>query len=256
MQLAHERVSSGSGAGRPIVLVHGITERGEGWRPLVAPLAEDHVVLVVDLRGHGASAKGDRYDPLTLATDVHDTVIAADLGSEAPLMIGHSLGGVVVSAYAAMFPARGVINVDQPLRLAGFKDALAQLEPMLRGSRESFEEAIGMVFDSMMGPLDAEQAARIVALRRADQDVVLGIWGTVFDSTPDELDAQVGALAGGITVPYLSLHGIDPGDEYTAWLTSVVPSATVEVWADHGHYPHLIDEPRFLDRVRAFDATL
>src|SRR6185503_14823475 len=107
---------------------------------------------------------------------------------------------------------------------------LGQLEPMLRGTRAEFERAIEMVFASMMGPLDDEQSARIRGLRHADQDVVLGIWGTVFRSTPEELDAQVGALAGGITVPYLSLHGIDNGPEYAAWLTDAVPTATVEVW--------------------------
>jgi pimeloyl-ACP methyl ester carboxylesterase len=83
--------------------------------------------------------------------------------------------------------------------------------------------------------------------------VVLGIWGTVFDSTPDELDAQVDALVGGITVPYLALHGIDPGDEYGAWLTGAIASAQFEVWPDVGHYPHLVHPDRFLDRVASFD---
>ena len=258
MQLVHHRIdpsTPSSNGARAIVLVHGITERGESWRPLLQPLAAEHTVLVVDLRGHGDSPKGDGYDPLTLAADVHDTVVAAELGDDGPLMIGHSLGGVVVSAYAAAFPTRGVINVDQPLRLASFKDTLGQLEPMLRGDRASFDAAIEMVFSMMMGPLDAAEAQRISALRRADPDVVLGIWGTVFDSTAAELDAQIEALAGAIRVPYLSLHGSDPGPDYASWLTGLVPSATVEVWADQGHYPHLIDQGRFVDRVRAFEAT-
>lgn len=254
MELVHERIATSTA--RPIVLVHGITERAEQWRPLISALAAHHLVLTVDLRGHGGSPKGDLYDPITLATDVHDTVLAADLGPELPLLIGHSLGGVVVSAYAAMFPTRGVINVDQPLRLAGFKDALGQLEPMLKGTTAEFEAAIDMVFASMMGPLDEEQSTRVRALRHADQQVVLAIWATVFDSTPEDLDAQVGALVAGITVPYLSLHGVDPGEEYIDWLTGLVPSATVEVWADHGHYPHLVDRQRFLRRVADFDDTL
>jgi len=86
--------------------------------------------------------------------------------------------------------------------------------------------------------------------------VVLGVWSTVLEATPKQLDAQVARLAVGLAVPYLSLHGADPGPDYPAWLAGLVPSAIVEVWPDHGHYPHLVDQARFLDRVHTFDATL
>jgi pimeloyl-ACP methyl ester carboxylesterase len=124
---------------------------------------------------------------------------------------------------------------------------------LLKGDADSFAMAIGLVFGSMAGALPAAEVVRIEALRRADQSVVLGIWGTVFDSTPHELDAQVDALAGGINVPYLALHGMDPGEDYAAWLTGAVPSAAYELWPDVGHYPHLVHPDRFLDRLAAFD---
>src|SRR5215203_5233032 len=168
MHLAHER----TGSGPALILIHGITERHESWRPLIGPLAEQYEVVAVDLRGHGDSPTGDPYDPVTLATDVHETVTA--LGLVNPLVIGHSLGGVVASAYAAVARPRAVINVDQPLRLAAFKDALGQLEPMLRGDEASFRTAMDMIFESMWGPLPAAEIARIGALRDARQDVVLG----------------------------------------------------------------------------------
>jgi pimeloyl-ACP methyl ester carboxylesterase len=189
-----------------------------------------------------------------MASDVRETVLASGVaGVDEALLVGHSLGGIVVSAYGAMFPTRGIVNVDQPLRLSAFKEGLSQLEPLLRGDADSFAMAIGLVFGSMAGALPAAEADRIEALRRADQSVVLGIWATVFDSTPDELDAQVDALAGGITAPYLALHGMDPGEGYAAWLTGAVPSAAYELWPDVGHYPHLVDPERFLARLAAFD---
>lgn len=247
MLLAHERTGSGPG----LVLIHGITERHDSWRPLIDPFAEHYDVVAVDLRGHGESPTGDGYDPLTLAADVHETI--SSLGMNHPLVIGHSLGGVVASAYATVARPRAIINVDQPLRLAAFKEALGQLEPMLRGDEASFEMALGMVFDSMMGPLPADEAARIVALRHARQDVVLAIWGTIFDSSTNELDTIVESLISAVTVPYLSLHGIDPGEGYTSWLRRLMPSATVEVWPDQGHYPHLVQPTRFIERVVDFD---
>jgi len=85
---------------------------------------------------------------------------------------------------------------------------------------------------------------------------VLGTWRAVFESSVDELDATVGSMLGAVTVPYLSLHGDDPGDEYRAWLTSQCATATVEVWPEHGHYPHLVDQPRFLERLAAFEAEV
>jgi pimeloyl-ACP methyl ester carboxylesterase len=108
----------------------------------------------------------------------------------------------------------------------------------------------------MMGALPADEVDRVTKLRRATQNVVLGIWGTVFESTSEELDAQVDALVGGITVPYFSLHGVDPGAEYTSWLRKAVPSATVEVWDNLGHYPHLVNPGPFLDLVNDLDPNM
>ena len=68
------------------------------------------------------------------------------------------------------------------------------------------------------------------------------------------LDQLVRPTLGMISTPYLALHGADPGVEYATWLKSVVPTATLEIWPEHGHYPHLVDPQRFLDRVREFEA--
>ena len=251
MQLTRE-LSGPTGAPQ-LVLIHGITESRASWAPVRNALNQRYRVLAVDLRGHGDSPNGDVYDPIAYGSDVVDTLHA--VGFDKPIVIGHSLGGVVASAVAALGHAAAVINVDQPLRLAAFKEGLTQLEPMLRGDADSFTSAISIVFDSMVGPLAADERHRIAQLRRADQSVVLATWASVFESSVEELDATIDQLAAAVTVPYLSLHGIDPGVEYAPWLTARIPSATVEVWPDHGHYPHLVDLPRFLRRVDQFRAT-
>ena len=63
MLLAHEL--AGDASAPAIVLVHGITESRETWRPIIEALAADHRVLAVDLRGHGASEHEPPYDPRT-----------------------------------------------------------------------------------------------------------------------------------------------------------------------------------------------
>jgi pimeloyl-ACP methyl ester carboxylesterase len=211
-------------------------------------------VVAVDLRGHGQSPDGDAYDPITLATDVRDTLATLNRPDiDSAFIIGHSLGGVVVSAYGTLFPCGAIMNIDQPLRLSAFKEGLSQLEPLLNGDTQSFTTAISVLFESMMGALPADEVDRVTNLRRATQNVVLGIWGTVFESTSEELDAQVDALVAGISAPYFSLHGVDPGAEYTSWLRNAVPSTTVEIWDNLGHYPHLVNPGRFLELVNDLD---
>ena len=252
MLLAHELI--GHTSDPALVLIHGITDSRHMWHPLMHPLAADHLVLAIDLRGHGESDTDDGYDPLSYASDVVET--AAALGVSDAVIVGHSLGGVVASAFAAIAPCRAVVNIDQPLRLSGFKEVLSRLAPMLNGTRHSFDQALEQLFGAMDGPLSASEQARLRLLRRADQSVVLATWAQIFESTEAELDEMTATLLAGIVVPYLSLHGADPGPEYEPWLQSLVPTATVEVWPDMGHYLQLVDPPRFLARLAEFEAQV
>jgi pimeloyl-ACP methyl ester carboxylesterase len=247
-----------AGAGQPLVLVHGITESRRTWDPLVAPLIDaGYRVIAVDLRGHGASSRVGPYDLVTMAGDL-GAVLQAEDAVDA-LLVGHSLGGAVVTAYAAGGPCRGVVNVDQPLSLGGFQSVLRDLQPSLEGGHEAFTGAITAIFDQMAGPLVGAERRRVDHLRSdhirdAGSDVVLGVWDMMFTATAEEIDASVDALAASIDVPYLSLHGIDPGPDYPTWLAERIPNAVVEVWPEHGHYPHLMDGSRFVQRVVTFDA--
>jgi pimeloyl-ACP methyl ester carboxylesterase len=242
--LAHDQ----QGEGPLLVLVHGITENRHSWDPIVADLAANHRVLRVDLRGHGESPKAESYDISELAADVEALV------DEVPLLVGHSLGGTVVTAYAARFPVRGVVNIDQSLNLTPMQAGLKQQEPLLRS--EAFPMVINALFDSLRGQAADEEWARLTALRSYEPDVVLGIWSVLLDTTPEQLDAIVDAMVSPITAPYLELNGFDLGPDYTAWLQSKLPQASVETWDGVGHYPHLVRPVEFLARLAAFEASL
>jgi pimeloyl-ACP methyl ester carboxylesterase len=242
-----------AGDGPPIVLVHGITESRRSWDPLVAPLAREHRVVAVDLRGHGESDRRPPYDALTMAADVHAVVEASS--TTEPLVVGHSLGGAVVSVYAAASPVRGVVNVDQPLELGGFRALLEPLEPMLRGDNDSFQSLMRQIFDSLYGALPPEERARIESHSHPEQAVVLGAWDFVLTTSLQELDELSRSTAASITAPYLALHGTDPGEGYVAWLKDVMPDATLELWPGIGHYPHLVEPDRFVQRVSEFSSA-
>ena len=242
------------GAGPALVLVHGVTESHHSFDPLIGSLAENHDVLALDLRGHGESTREGPYDVLRLALDVQETLAAA--GVSDVVLVGHSLGGSVVSVAAALMRVRGVVNLDQTMDLTSFQASLRALEPLLRADAATFAATMDMIFDAMRGPLSDEEWARLRALRRYDQEVVLDIWASVFELGEDELAAMVTNLAGAIHAPYLSLHGTDPGENYESWLSALVPQAVVERWAGAGHYPHLAEPERFLARLADFEARL
>jgi pimeloyl-ACP methyl ester carboxylesterase len=243
-----------TGDGEPVVLVHGLSESGESWAPIVDRLSVSKRVVVVDLPGHGRSPATGSYDVVDLAGAV--TAAVASEGIENARYVGHSLGGVVVSAAAASgAPIRSVVNVDQPLKLDDFQDGLQAAAPALRDPT-LFPTVMNAIFDGMTGDvIEESERDRLAALRRLDQDVVLGIWSPVLDSTRDALAERMEAMSRDVRCPYLAIHGIEPGPAYAAWLTGLIPTATVEVWDGLGHYPHLVDPDRFVRRLDEFWTT-
>ena len=100
------------GAGRPIVLLHGLASNSRWWI-LVGPLlAKRFRVLALDQRGHGGSATPDEYDFASVVGDLASFV--DELGLDRPVIVGHSWGGNVAIEYAATRQERpaGIVLVD------------------------------------------------------------------------------------------------------------------------------------------------
>ena len=240
-----------AGAGPSIVLVHGLSEDRRLWDPIVALLVDRFRCLRLDLRGHGESGDADDYSAIAMASDIGTVVTEAHL-DEPPLLVGHSLGAVACLMYAAGSRVRGVVNVDQSLRFDAFAAALLPLADALRGPE------FAPTFMAVLGGLGAEglddaTAARLDELHgSARQDVVMGVWGLLLDAAPGELAAVTDPVLASIDVPYLEIHGGDPGPDYEPWLRTTIPTATLETGWGGGHYPHLADPQRFAARVAAF----
>jgi pimeloyl-ACP methyl ester carboxylesterase len=241
------------GSGAPVVLVHGITESAASFDPITERLATGNEVITLDLRGHGESGRSDSYDLGAMAGDVAAVVSAAEV--DRPHLVGHSLGGAVVTAAGSMLDVASVVDIDQSLQLDTFKAQLAPAEDMLRNA-DQYQSVVDAMFETMMGDLlPAAEQQRVNTLRRADHEVVLGVWELLLTQPVEEIAATVdGALAGytGRNVAYLALFGLDPGPDYSAWLAERITDSSVELWPDHGHYPHLVDPDRFVARLREF----
>lgn len=93
------------GSGPPVIMVHGIGARRQGWSRLVALLRDRFTCITYDLRGHGESALPER--PFGLDELVADLeALRRRLGIDAAHVIGHSLGGMIGPAYARAHPDR------------------------------------------------------------------------------------------------------------------------------------------------------
>jgi len=90
-----------SGAGAPLVLLHGIGLDRRSWDPVVPALARNFDVIAVDLPGFGDSAPG-QADPKALAEAVAG--LLTELGVTSPHLAGNSLGGWVALELAGLSP--------------------------------------------------------------------------------------------------------------------------------------------------------
>lgn len=107
----------GPPGGTPLLLVHGATGRWQTFLPVIPSLLARYHVFALNLRGHGGStpapAGAYRLDDMT-----GDVVafLRQQIGRPA-LLLGHSLGGVVVLATAAAVPdlVTAVVSEDPPL---------------------------------------------------------------------------------------------------------------------------------------------
>ena len=238
------------GSGEAVILVHGITEDRTAWDEVTPRLARDYRVVRIDLPSHGGSSDMPEANALAFARALEE--VARRLELAAPHLIGHSLGGIVVSLAAGTFPAASVVNVDQPFFLGYLIELVRELEPRLRGA--GFVDAMIEMMDRTGGrrlsPRVHEELCRYRA--RGRQDFVMSLWTPLLKQSDRSVASLVEPLLAQIRCPYLSLLGHEPGAEYRDWLRRTIPTATIEVWEGEGHWLHRVDPERFATRVLEF----
>ncbi len=101
------------GTGPPLLLLHGLGGFKEEWACVVPDLARSHTVFMLDLPGQGGSRVEPSWvDAGSLVGWLRDAI--DELCDEAPLVVGHSLGGSITARMAVATPDRvgRVVLVD------------------------------------------------------------------------------------------------------------------------------------------------
>jgi len=145
LQLGADRSLHGGrvGDGRDIVLIHGALTTHVDWleQPL-GELARRGRVFAVDRPGHGQSRRPRfKAGPRDQAAQIREGLLR--LGVKRPVLVGHSLGGMVALAWAEQWPEE----------VAG----LVLLAPITHGEPRPLEHlALGPRALPLIGPMLAE----------------------------------------------------------------------------------------------------
>lgn len=116
--------------GPALLLLHGIGSRGLSWWPVIDALAPRFRLFVPDLRGHGDSDKPPAgYLIDDYARDLAGLIDA--LGLARPLIVGHSLGGVLTLRWAMLRVRRAARIVLEDTALRSGPRAVPLLEAWL-----------------------------------------------------------------------------------------------------------------------------
>lgn len=114
---------SGNSDGKPIVLIHGLLGSRLSWKEQTgSPELQKYRMITYDLRGHGQSGKPDDAEAYRDGRRWADDLAAVLKASDArkPVVVGWSLGGVVISNYLAAYgdeKVGGIVYVDGVIEL-------------------------------------------------------------------------------------------------------------------------------------------
>lgn len=174
------------GAGRPLILVPGITSPAITWGFVAERLAEQFDVFVLDVRGRGLSETGPSlsYGLDAYAADVDG--FAAALGLEDYVFMGHSMGARTGIRLARRHGGRvgKLVLIDPPVSGPGRRPYPASLAWYVDSIRQSRN---GMTIDEMRNfcPTwtDAELRLRAEWLHTCDEDAVRQSFAGFHDET-------------------------------------------------------------------------
>jgi pimeloyl-ACP methyl ester carboxylesterase len=261
LRLYHEK----TGAGPPLLFLHGFAQSSYCWRELAARLPGRRCVAL-DLKGFGQSDKpaDGAYRVSDQARLVRGAIEALDLRDL--VLVGHSLGGAVALATAAELqragaPPRGLVLVGsmsmpqripgalQVLRLPVLGELAAHLTPAPLAVRAAFLLAY-------------HDRRRISAALVAEHARCMNLPGAraALVATARALTAeQIGDLAPELTIPALLLWGRhDPLVPLRVGqsLAAALPNARLEILEDCGHYPQQENPDETARLIREFLSAL
>ncbi len=98
-----------------VIIHHGFMDQCRAWDPVARSLCNDFRIIVVDARGHGDSDWVGRGGSYYFPDYIYDLqMLIQTLECEKVALLGHSMGGAVVTYYGGSFPEKvvGIVNIE------------------------------------------------------------------------------------------------------------------------------------------------
>jgi pimeloyl-ACP methyl ester carboxylesterase len=244
-----------TGAGAPVVLLHGYPLNRAMWQPQVAALRDAYRVVTPDLRGLGETEATP--EPATMEDMARDVAALLDaLEIERAIIGGLSMGGYVTLAFARLFPER--------VRALVLADTKATNDPP--EILEMREQQAQLILEKGMAAMVEAFLPRLVAAETFARQpgIVKHLRGMMLSTKPAGAAAAQRGMAARrnqtdllptLHVPVLIIAGSEdiltpPSD--SAAMRDALPAARLVVLEGAGHMANLESPAGFNQALREF----
>lgn len=240
----------GHPAGRPLVLLHGLSDSWFSYSRVLPALATSYHVYALDQRGHGDSDRpAGGYAMSSMAADVVAFLDA--VGLPRATVVGHSMGSIVAIETVLAAPERldalvligANTSWDAP-EIVGFQQIVEALEdPIAAEFVREFQASTAFepLPDAFMGRVVAESLK-----------LPARVWRGALAGT---IGADYAGRLGAIQAPTLVIGGEE--DAYSSvasqrTLAARIPNAELKLYPQLGHCPHWEQPEAFVRDLEGF----
>ncbi|MFF5174779.1 alpha/beta fold hydrolase [Micromonospora sp. NPDC000089] len=254
-----------TGAGDPVVLVHGSGGGLDSWATVAPRLAPHHEVWMPARRGYGPSDVPPGIKTFADETaDLTAVIRAAYESSGTPVhLVGASYGAILALHTAVTRPPglRSLAVFEPPLFAAG-----SATVPLVDRYRAAFERD------------DARAMAAVLnEVTRVPAEIVAALAATAGDRTPDLVEARRSAIGwlhdlealarddtdvdrwAAVTVPTLLMQGADTWEPMPSTMDALaasLPGVRRVSWQGQSHFVTMTAPGLFVDALREFFADV
>jgi esterase len=240
------------GAGKPLVILHGLFGISDNWALVGKALAHRFRVVIPDLRNHGRSPHSDVFGYPAMMDDLLEMFV--DMQIESPVMLGHSMGGKLAMHLAAEYPEmlHKLVVVDiSPGTVLARQAHFAILRAMrmidfdnLR-SRKEVETALARHIP--------EQAIRLFILKnlvRISPDRFA--WRLHLEAIEKQIDGVMEGIPESVVLPHPALFIRGGNSDYITGsdlpvIAKIFPNHRLVTIPEAGHWVHADQYERFME---------
>lgn len=243
------------GKGDPLFILHGLFGSSDNWMSIGKMMADNHTVVLVDLRNHGRSPHNSTWNYTEMSKDIQQ--LTFNMGFEHINLIGHSMGGKVGMTLAYKYPGLidKLIVVDiapkyYPIRHQQILDGLLSIDIKQITSRKEADDKLSHFVPDL--------GIKQFLLKNLERDSNNGFkWKINLKTINDDLK-NIGVPTippNQIPTDSLFIRGLNSNyitDDDIEDITEHFPNSRVESIENAGHWVHAEQPELFIQIVNNF----